>query len=326
MRISLATISALSIGLVGCSSMGEYANHSSTNEKAAAQAVANLASGSTSVSQLSKIALDKTAANIASTAAAAVDGAISNSRTEFSLTDVSKGGKSRFEIVNVTGLELAPDGRKQSFLQSSLHNTGNRATLNVGYGQRFLSENEEWLTGMNMFLDYSRYGHQRVSLGGEVRSSAFELNANKYFGLTDWRTGKNGSQEKALSGYDVELGMQIPYVPSTKFYVKQFMWDRIDTADVKGKTYSLEFAHMFGSGISLALGQRNYAGADTDDTFAKVTYRIPLGNVAAKTSSNDVISKRMFENESMKSKMLDKVRRNNAMVVQTKFTAEVGGV
>jgi hypothetical protein len=43
-------------------------------------------------------------------------------------------------------------------------------------------------------------------------------------------------------------------------------------------------------------------------------------------SSKPLFSSEMFESASMKVKMLDKVRRNNAIVIQTKFSTSVGGV
>jgi hypothetical protein len=59
--------------------------------------------------------------------------------------------------------------------------------------------------------------------------------------------------------------------------------------------------------------------------FAQVSYNIPLGK-QVKNYSKPIFSDKMFESGSMKNKMLDKVRRNNAIVVQTKFVAAVGGV
>jgi hypothetical protein len=43
-------------------------------------------------------------------------------------------------------------------------------------------------------------------------------------------------------------------------------------------------------------------------------------------SSKPLFSGEMFENSSMKDKMLDKVRRNNAIVIQTQFSSGVSGV
>ena len=114
-------------------------------------------------------------------------------------------------------------------------------------------------------------------------------------------------------------------MPGTKAYLKQFQWDLIGAAPLKGTDYSIEFAHMFGSGVTLELGKRNFEGTETDEDFAKMSYVHTFGaqEDSIKTS---IFSKNMFENESMKSHMLDKVRRNNAIVIQTKFSSAVGGV
>jgi hypothetical protein len=48
---------------------------------------------------------------------------------------------------------------------------------------------------------------------------------------------------------------------------------------------------------------------------------------AAPTQSSKLLfSSEIFESRSMKDNMLDKVRRNNAIVIQTKFVAGIGGV
>ncbi|MDA9010320.1 hypothetical protein N9J58_01610, partial [bacterium] len=59
--------------------------------------------------------------------------------------------------------------------------------------------------------------------------------------------------------------------------------------------------------------------------FGQLNYTIPMGGAPAQ-SSKPLFSSEMFENASMKDKMLDKVRRNNAIVIQTQFVAAVGGV
>ena len=77
--------------------------------------------------------------------------------------------------------------------------------------------------------------------------------------------------------------------------------------------------------MHLELGRKDYDGLTEDENFGRLTYSIPMG-VAPAQSSEPVFSSEMFESSSMKSKMLDKVRRNNAIVIQTKFSTSVGGV
>jgi len=94
-------------------------------------------------------------------------------------------------------------------------------------------------------------------------------------------------------------------------------------ADIEGNTYSLEFAQMFDSGISLEAGRRNFDGLTEDEDFVKLTYTLPYGN-APQNGESSLFSKNMFEKRSMKQDMLNKVRRHNQIVVQTKFSTAVG--
>ena len=114
-------------------------------------------------------------------------------------------------------------------------------------------------------------------------------------------------------------------MPAAKLYVKNWKWKGEDGgADTKGNTYSLAFSHLV-NGVQVELGRRDYDGLTKDENFGQLTYTIPMGGQPAQ-SSKPLFSSEMFESVSMKDKMLDKVRRNNAIVIQTKFSTSVGGV
>ena len=120
------------------------------------------------------------------------------------------------------------------------------------------------------------------------------------------------------------MGAQIPYIPAAKIYVQQFVWESHDgVADIEGNTYSLEFAQVVNSGISLEAGRRNFDGLTEDEDFVKLTYNLPYGD-APQNNASSLFSKNMFEKRSMKKDMLKKVRRHNQIVVQTKFSTAVG--
>ena len=294
-------------------------------EKVVAGKIAEAAASAAPEETLSKSLTKDVSQKLAATASETIDGAISNSNTEISITGFEE-SKPRYEILNVTGFMPSSDGHIQNFVQSSALSSSGRTTVNVGLGRRYLSADEKFITGVNAFLDYDvEYGHQRMSVGGELKSSTLEFTANSYHGITSWKTGKDDNSERALSGYDVEVGAQIPFIPSAKFYLKRFEWDMYDATDIKGTDYSLAFSHILSSGVGLEIGRRNYSGAQTDENFALFNYKVPLG-ANKDVTELPLFSSRMFENKSMKPKMLDKVRRNNAIVVQTKFTSSVGGV
>jgi adhesin/invasin len=257
--------------------------------------------------------------------ATAIDNSMAHSKTDISITGI-KNKKTRYAITNVKGFEPSDNGHAQTFMQSSLTNANSRTVLNLGLGRRYLSDDEGVITGLNAFLDYDpEYGHQRVSIGGELKASAFELTANSYKALTKWKKGKNSNQERALDGRDIELGAQIPYMPAAKLYVKNWKWKGEDgVGDTKGNTYSIAFSQLI-SGVQVELGRRDYDGLTTDENFGQLTYTIPMGSASAQ-SNKPLFSDKMFENSSIKDKMLDKVRRNNTIVIQTQFSSGVSGV
>jgi adhesin/invasin len=290
---------------------------------------AEIVSGAATSSEPEKVILEnvmqKSADHLVNSTAAAIDNTFSNSKTDFTV-DAIRGKKLRLSVNNVKGFEPSDNGLSQSFIQSSIGNASSRYVVNLGLGHRFLNDDETMLTGINAFFDYDlKYGHQRVSLGGEVKTSTFEFTANSYKALTNNQSGVNKRNERALDGNELELGMQVPYLPGSKFYLKNWNWKGEDgNADTKGNTYSLEFSRV-ANGTTFEVGRRSYDGSTKDENFVQITYSFLLAQNPSE-SRGPMISNEMFESSSMKSRMLDKVRRNNAIVIKTEFTAGIGGV
>ena len=215
-----------------------------------------------------------------------------------------------------------------SFFQGSIIRQNNRDTLNLGIGYRQLSDDKKWIYGINAFHDYENtYGHSRWSIGTELRSSAFEVNANKYFAISGAKIGRNGNTERALDGYEIEVGGQVPYVPSAKIFAKQWKWEGYQTSDTKGKTYSLQINAPIAPNITLEAGTKDFdTGTDVD--FVNLTYHIAFGGDVSQQDNviPSLIADQAFNTSSMKNKMLEKVRRKNQIVIQTNFTASAGGV
>ena len=160
-----------------------------------------------------------------------------------------------------------------------------------------------------------------------MRSSAFEINANKYFAISGAKAGRNGNTERALDGYEIEVGGQVPYIPSAKVFAKNWKWDGYQTADTKGNTYSLQINTPIAPNITLEAGTKDFdTGTDVD--FVNLTYKIGLGGGKSQQDEmvQSLIADQAFNTTSMKDKMLEKVRRKNQIVIQTGFTASAGGV
>ena len=234
---------------------------------------------------------------------------------------------------NFTLLTINPVSKNEAegnltFFQGSMIRQNNRNTINLGIGYRQLSDDEKWIYGINAFHDYeSTYEHSRWSVGAELRSSAFEINANKYFAISGAKTGRNGNTERALDGYEIEIGGQVPYVPSAKIFAKQWSWEGHQTSDTKGKTYSLQINTPIAPNIILEAGTKDF-DTGTDIDFINLTYKIGFGGDTSQQDDSipSLIADQAFNNKSMKDKMLEKVRRKNQIVIQTNFTASAGGV
>ncbi len=293
---------------------------------AASQALADAAASDDAADSLAKSATEAAETALADAAANAIDSRVDNSRTSVSLSGV-KDGNNRYEIRNITGLSYGTDDSKQTFFQGGVANSNGHTVANLGIGQRYLNDDETVMTGINAFYDYNiDYGHQRASIGAELKMSAFEITANSYSALTKWKKGKNGNQERPLDGYEVEFGGQLPYIPTGMLYAKTWKWDVPDSSnDIKGTTYSLAFNQTFANGLSVELGRKDYDGLQKDEDFVTVKFRILSGEAPA-AASGPFFSDRMFERSSMRSRLLDEVRRNNDIVVQTEFSAGVSGV
>ena len=331
-KLPLSIFTACTL-LVGCSnSLHENAekifdpkSKTPLNESSLANTITHIANSKDPLNTSATIAANIVADKVSENVATAIDEAIGDSQTDIEVTGIEK-SKPRFEISNTTGLISHNNGHAQTFLQVSANSVDARTTLNAGLGQRFLTSNEKFIFGANAFFDYNtNYGHQRTSVGVEVKSNVVDLNGNYYHGLTGWKSGKNGFLERALDGYDVEVGVQVPYIPSAKLYYKHFEWDFVDVADLKGGTLSLGLSHLFDTGLGIEVGHNDYENALTDESFVKLSYNISLNGLSGR-KSKPFISSNIFENESVKNRMLEKVRRNNSIVVQTKFSSGVGGV
>ena len=252
--------------------------------------------------------------------------------TLFTNTELTIEGRTAADP-NFTLLTINPVSKNEAegnltFFQGSIIRQNNRNTINLGIGYRQLSDDEKWIYGVNAFHDYeSTYEHSRWSVGAELRSSAFEINANKYFAISGAKIGRNGNTERALDGYEIEVGGQVPYVPSAKVFAKQWKWEGYQTSDTKGKTYSLQINAPIAPNITLEAGTKDFdTGTDVD--FVNLTYHIAFGGDVSQQDDviPSLITDQAFNTSSMKNKMFEKVRRKNQIVIQTNFTASAGGV
>ena len=216
---------------------------------------------------------------------------------------------------------FSEDNSDLSFFQGSLFlHDSDRETFNIGLGQRYLSNDESILFGLNAFYDYEfDYEHQRFSIGAEIKSSILDLNYNQYFAESSSKKGKNGKDEEAIDGYDVEIGAHLPYIPSMKAYLKAFDFEVPGGNDFQGLEFSTQIK-VPNSGLSFEIGHTDY-DHHNDQSFINLRYSNSIKN-----PGKSLFSSEAFERISMKDRMYEKVRREN--IIKKKgagFTVKAGG-
>ena len=175
------------------------------------------------------------------------------------------------------------------FNQSSIYHHDSRTTINFGLGYRRLMLGNKLLIGSNFFYDHEfPYHHKRYSAGLEMKTSVGQVNYNQYFNGSNWKTGKSGVLERALSGSDLEIGIPIPYMNWATIFVKQFRWDAVDNVfDKKGNTLSLRAFVPTLPALEIEAGHTNHHRGKKDTNFLTITYNLIHQNQKQQWISNE---------------------------------------
>ncbi|WP_211080473.1 inverse autotransporter beta domain-containing protein [Enterobacteriaceae endosymbiont of Donacia fulgens] len=126
------------------------------------------------------------------------------------------------------------------FLQNNIHETDNRIQNNLGFGIRKISIDNNYLFGINSFLDYDiSLENTRIGIGGEFWKEFLKLNINIYYGLSRWWHSNILNQKKTIfnnlndddffsrpaTGWDFRIEGYFPKLPELIFnfdYSKYF--------------------------------------------------------------------------------------------------------
>lgn len=249
-------------------------------------------------------------------------------RIEFEV-DVQQNLKPTYSILTVQPLYQDANNQNTIFVQLSqlrYDMLGKyRDTTNVGLGYRRLLFDSQVLVGANAFYDYEwTYTHQRAGLGGELKWAMLDLNANWYKAVSSEKSidAAAGITERAMSGYDVELRSQVPFVPWLQVGARHYHWNSDYADDTKGWQYSA--SALIAPNLSLEAGWKrdNYNSANG---FAKIAVHLARTDRPAMLSSK-FVSDTAFERRDMRAYTLDKVRRENRIVVERKTTTTTGSI
>ncbi len=234
--------------------------------------------------------------------------------TEFSL-EFPEDDDVELEILKFK--ELDSSENQNSFSQFSLHtqevNDDSRFILNLGYGQRYISSDKSMITGINAFVDYDTEGHARTSLGVEAKAPILELTGNYYLGLSGVET-IDGTKEKVLDGYELNLSSQLPFMPWTRINIQNYDFEKDKASDnTGGNLVSLEMNLSPSIQFEASRNFIDTNGVEDENSF-KIMYYNPPRN---KTSLQDgFLSASAFEKGDVETKMKDKVKRRNAMTIE----------
>lgn len=198
------------------------------------------------------------------------------------------------------------------FAQGRLSNQSDiGTTANVGIGYRYITNNDTTMYGANTFFDYGfKEKHERMGFGLEYLHNESELRANIYKGLSGAREvdTTNHIFEKVVDGYDVEYASTFKNAAYAKAYINAYHWNFKHTDDSNGVRMGAQV--QLTPRVSVDVGY-NKASHEKGEAYGQVMYRLTDTKVALWNG------KHSNEQEStVRSKMLDKVRRNNNIIVE----------
>ena len=220
----------------------------------------------------------------------------------------------------ISVLSSISEDKNNNFLlnQSNISRQDDDTTVNIGFINRKLSEDKNWLYGFNIFYDQEfPENHQRASLGLEIKSEPIEFNFNYYDAFSKSKT-VGDTTEKAMDGYDAEIGFQVPYVPTARFFLSIYEWDG-DDFDIKdGKKASLRFNPSEKVSFEIGIDDNNKSDSVTT---AKINYNF----LATENNFPEkLVSDKMFEHTDQTKNVYDMVRRQNRIVKTVSGSVTVG--
>ena len=235
--------------------------------------------------------------------------------TEASI-DLRENYKPDFSFLGVRELKKLDDGNY--FMQFSLsgteQNNSERYVGNLGFGKRILSEDKTLLTGFNSFIDYDSNDNARVSVGAEVKNAVLQLTSNYYMGVGD------GTNEKVMDGYEVQLTSQVPYLHWANAFVSTYKWDGVDRDDIEGRKIGTELVLTPSFTIEAAYDDKDLKGLK-DEYYARLIYTYPPKE---RTTALDGVSQTKWKEEKdMSGELLSKVKRQNKIMVEFKGSATI---
>jgi adhesin/invasin len=251
-------------------------------------------------------------------------------RTDFSVESMDR-SKPTWSIETVQPIYQTPNTLRDTvFFQGRLGHRNSDNTINLGVGYRYLLNDKTWLLGVNAFYDMTtRHDHQRSGLGVEAIGQYVTFRTNYYNGTSGEKTvsTSNGlvTTEKALDGYDFEADAPLPYLPWMRLSASAFRWKSATAGvqNVKGDKFALR-ANL-SRHFSLELGVED-DNSRQSNSFVMLTYNAfgAPGNGVPGVLFGGLRASEAFQARDLAQHTLDKVRRQNEIVVERKSAGGAG--
>lgn len=249
-------------------------------------------------------------------------------RTSLSVTE-SEDSQVEFEFETIQPIMQTPETLEHTvFMQGRIASQDSDETVNVGVGYRNLNQDQTLLLGVNAFYDATNeYGHRRGSIGVEAIGVTMTARANVYSAFTKEKKKVKGAvttYQSALDGYDFSLDMPMPYMPWMRVQATGYQWSALkDFKDVSGTRVAV--IGNLNQHISFELGadDNNYNGTDG---FVSLQYNLSGKNTNGVTATleDGLFSNEVSAERDLKNHTLDKVIRNNNVIVQTRGGVVIG--
>ncbi len=218
--------------------------------------------------------------------------------------NLQEGFDPSIQIESVSKLIEYDDGAL--FNQLNLISQDSKTTINLGIGKRKLFDNDTYMLGTNLFIDYQfDESHLRSGLGLEAISNSLDFIANYYNAISGFKTVTNG-REKALDGYDLKLNYHLYGKFNTDFFVQLFEWENPNsTYEEKGEKVGM--TSSIGN-LAFEIGYLN-DNKDNDGLFGSLKVVIPLGEQREDTINKDENTNK--NSLSVRNKLYMPVQREN---------------
>ena len=229
--------------------------------------------------------------------------------------------KPEYSILLVRPFSLSEEHSFFSQIQLNhyyIRNDG-RVAINLGLGYRKIF-NDNYILGVNAFLDADDEDNTRSSIGLEIKSNAFEAYANYYTSISS-STKVGANTERVLDGYDIHALGQVPFLPWAKIHYTYFDWeaDKLST-DTDGSELSLEMLITKNIMLEVGYSDDNFT---SEDSFGSIKFVYPGSD--GTSAFDEFISEVAFASGAVNHLLLSKVERDNKMKIETESEGVVIG-